>query len=70
MADFKVINTQEEFDSAIKDRLERQDRKTREEFEGWTSPADLTALTEKHQAEIQALNEYDPALNINVFNIP
>lgn len=57
MADFKVINTQEEFDSAIKDRLERQDKKTREEFKGWTSPDDLKALNEKHQTEIQSLNE-------------
>lgn len=57
MADFKVINTQEEFDSAIKDRLERQDKKTREEFKGWMSPDDLKALNEKHQTEIKSLNE-------------
>lgn len=57
MADFKVINTQEEFDTAIKDRLERQGTKIREEFSGWTSPGDLKALNEKHLAEIQALND-------------
>lgn len=57
MADFKAINTQEEFDSAIKDRLERQDKKTREEFKGWMSPDDLKALNEKHQTEIKSLNE-------------
>lgn len=57
MADFKAINTQEEFDSLIRERLERQDKKTREEFKGWTSPDDLTALNEKHQSELKALAE-------------
>lgn len=57
MADFKVINTQEEFDTAIKERLERQDKKTREEFKGWTSPDDLKALNEKHQSELKTLTE-------------
>lgn len=57
MADFKIINTQEEFDSAIRERLERQDKKTREEFKGWTSPDDLKALTEKHQSELKTLTE-------------
>ena len=57
MADFKSINTQEEFDSAIRERLERQDKKTREEFKGWASPDDLKALNEKHQSELKTLTE-------------
>lgn len=37
MAEFKVINTQEEFDERIKERLERAEKKVREEYKGWTS---------------------------------
>lgn len=57
MAEFKAINTQEELDAVIRDRLERQDKKVREEFKGWTSPENLTSLTEKHAEEIKALKE-------------
>ena len=55
MAEFKSINTQEELDAIIKDRLERAERKVREEFKGWTSPDDLKALTAKHSEELQKL---------------
>lgn len=55
MADFKIINTQEEFDNAIKDRLSRAEQKIRDEFKGWTSPDDLKALNEKHDKEIADL---------------
>ena len=57
MADFKVINTQEEFDAAIKERLDRAGKKIREEYNGWTSPEGLKELTDKHQEEIQKLTE-------------
>lgn len=57
MADFKVINTQEEFDTAIKDRLERQGTKIREEFSGWASPEALKAINDKYAADIQAMTE-------------
>jgi hypothetical protein len=58
MSEFKTITTQEEFDSIVKDRLDRQAKKTAEEvkksFEGWLSPDDVkkaTADLEKKLAE-------------------
>ena len=57
MADFKEIKTQEEFDAAIKDRLERAERKIREEFKGWTSPEDLKKLADTHKSEIDSINQ-------------
>lgn len=37
---FKAINTQEEFDLAIQDRLARENKK----YEGWTSPEDVAQI--------------------------
>ena len=58
MSEFKAITTQEEFDNAIKERLDRQVKKTTEEvrngFAGWLSPDDVkkaTADLEKQIAE-------------------
>jgi hypothetical protein len=49
MSEFKTITTQEEFDSIVKDRLDRQAKKTAEEvkksFEGWLSPDDVKKAT-------------------------
>lgn len=38
MAEFKVIETQEQFDAAIGDRLKREGDKIRKEYEGFLSP--------------------------------
>ena len=54
---FKIIESQEQFDERIKERIERAEKKTREEFKGWLSPDDLKALNDKHNGEIKALNE-------------
>ena len=58
MSEFKAITTQEEFDSMVKERLDRQAKKTADEvkksFEGWLSPDDVkkaTAELEKKLAE-------------------
>ena len=44
--EFKIIDTQEAFDSAIKSRLEHNTKTVTEEvtkkFEGWLSPEDVT----------------------------
>ena len=49
MSEFKAITTQEEFDSMVKERLDRQAKKTADEvkksFEGWLSPDDVKAKT-------------------------
>ena len=42
MADFKVIETQEQFDAAIGERLKREGDKIRKEYEGFLSPDDVT----------------------------
>lgn len=48
--DFEAITTQEAFDAAIKDRLERQKKADAEKYEGYISPTD-------HQAALDALNK-------------
>ena len=55
MADFKVINTQEEFDAAIKDRLQRQETQIRAEY------ADYSGLKEKAGKYDSALSDLDKA---------
>lgn len=49
MADFRVIETQEEFDKAIQKRLEQKDRELAEKFKGWLSPDDVNALKAEHE---------------------
>lgn len=62
MAEFKIIETQEQFEEAIKARLER-DRKTyRKAFEeelrekGWKSPEEIEGLTKDLTDQIETLN--------------
>lgn len=38
MAEFKIIETQEQFDAAITERIARAKDAARKEFEGWISP--------------------------------
>ena len=61
MSEFKAITTQEEFDNAIKERLDRQAKKTAEEvkktFEGWLSPDDVKAKTAELVAQTESLRE-------------
>ncbi len=40
MSDFKVIETQEQLEEVLKDRLKREGEKIRKEFEGYLSPSD------------------------------
>lgn len=42
MGDFKTIETQEQFDAAISERLKREGDKIRKEYEGFLSPDDVT----------------------------
>lgn len=60
MAEFKPITTQEEFDSAIKSRIERAEKTTREtvtaEFNGFIAPAEIDKLKAEYQAKIEKLN--------------
>lgn len=62
MSEFKIIETQEQFDARIADRLERDRKKYAEQFEqdmiakGWKSPDDITALTADLTKQIETLN--------------
>lgn len=66
MSEFKIIDTQEAFDAAIKERLERQKKtvteEVRKQYEGWISPEEagksaerITGL-EKQVADLTAKN--------------
>lgn len=60
MAEFKVIETQEEFDAMIKSRLDRAESKVRAEFADYeTIKSNLSAL----QAEKESLAEQVSTLN-------
>lgn len=50
---FKKIETQEEFDEAIKERLVRENKK----YEGWTSPEQLQQLKDGYEKD--ALKKYE-----------
>ncbi len=54
---FTPINTQEEFDAAIGERLSRDRESQAKKYEGWTSPEDLKKITDAHEAEIKKLTD-------------
>ena len=54
---FTPINTQEEFDSAIGERLSRDRESQAKKYEGWTSPEDLKKITDAHEVEIKKLTD-------------
>jgi hypothetical protein len=57
MSDFTVIETQEQLNEVIKDRLEQQERVLKKGFEGYKSPdevGEITASFEKQLAELQS----------------
>lgn len=55
MADFKIIETQEQFDEAIKARLERDRESYARKFEGWISPEEFEKRTGEQSKKIKAL---------------
>ena len=61
MADFKVIETQEDFDAAISDRLKRDRAKYSEQFEaemrekGWKTADEVAELTAELNKQIETL---------------
>lgn len=63
MADFKVIETQEDFDAAIKKRLEQKEREVIARFEGWMSPDDVAKMKGDYEKSIsdsaQKLADHD-----------
>ena len=55
MAEFTVIETQEQLDEVIKDRLARSEKKWQEKYSGYLSPDDVKAKTEDLQKKIDEL---------------
>ena len=49
MADFKPINTQEEFDAAIKDRIERAERSVEPKYSDYGKLKDQIAKLEEEK---------------------
>lgn len=54
---FTIIETQEQFDAAISERLRRDRESYAKRFEGWKSPEDIQALTEDLKARIKSLED-------------
>ena len=57
MSEFKVIETQEQFDAAISDRLKRDREAQAKKYEGWTSPDDLQRVISEYTEKIKSLED-------------
>lgn len=57
MAEFKAIETQEQFDAAIKKRIEQAERSTREEFKDYLSPDDVKKLKDSFAQDLETAKE-------------
>lgn len=57
MGDFKVIETQEEFDKAIQSRLKQKDRELADKYKDYLSPDDVTALKADYDKQLQDANK-------------
>lgn len=57
MGDFKVIETQEEFDKAIQSRLKQKDRELADKYKDYLSPDDVTALKVDFDKQLQDANK-------------
>ena len=57
MADFKVIESQEQFDEAIKKRIEQADRTTKEAFKDYLSPEEVKKLKDDFDVQIKDMQK-------------
>lgn len=56
MSEFKIIETQEQLDSIIADRLARGRESVRKEYEGFISPEDFEVKTKELAQQIETAN--------------
>lgn len=63
MAEFKPINTQEEFDAAIAPRITRAQETERKKFEGWLSPEAVAQQNKDLLTQEQAAEKYKDYLS-------
>lgn len=54
---FTPIETQEQLDALLKERLSRDREAQAKKYEGWTSPEDVQKLTSDYEKKIKALEE-------------
>ena len=57
MADFKVIETQEDFDKMIQKRLEQKEREVAERYKDYLSPEDLATLKADFEGKTKELSD-------------
>lgn len=57
MSDFKVIETQEDFDKAIQSRLKQKDRELADKYKDYLSPDDVTALKADYDKQLEEANK-------------
>jgi len=57
MSDFKIIETQEDFDKAIQSRLKQKDRELADKYKDYLSPDDVTALKADYDKQLQDANK-------------
>lgn len=57
MADFKVIETQEDFDKMIQKRLEQKEREVAERYKDYLSPDEVGKLKEDFEGKTKGLSE-------------
>ena len=57
MSEFKVIETQEQFDEMLGDRLKREREASEKKYEAYTTPDDLQALKDSYEARIKTLED-------------
>lgn len=63
MADFKIIETQEDFDKAVSARIKREQETVRKEFEGFLSPEDVQKQYEGFLSPEQVQEKYKDYLS-------
>lgn len=56
MSDFKVIETQEQLDAIVKDRLERAEKKAEEKYAGYLSPEEVEAKISDLNKQVEELS--------------
>ena len=57
MGDFKVIETQEEFDKAIQKRLAQKDRELEEQYKDYLSPDKVKELKSEYEKRLEDANK-------------
>ena len=57
MSEFTPIQTQEEFDKAIKGRLAQKDRELEEKYKGYLSPDDVNELKKVYEEKLENANK-------------